>query len=419
MKKLVVIGGGITGLGVALFAKQKNFDIPVYEKNAEPAGADKIDSLLLLAPNGMHLLAALGLEAEVIRHSVAQDVMLFSNHRFKTLMSLDSHKFRDSNGYPIRAIKRGVLHQIMLDKFLATGGKIHYEHKLMNLSQGAGKVMLEFENQAQALVCDAVIGADGINSNTRRMIAPQSRVTYRGFRTYCGHSLTPIAKRFIGQTIETWGDNGSRFTLTSLDDRSIFWSAMEKSQDGQKNSTKLDPLLLDHLRESFSEYHADIQDVLENAVPSSIHRGNFGFLSKLDKFYLNKVCLVGDAAHGMPPKMGRGASLALEDAYCLIDSLAREQSVRAAWVQYDRLQRPRVRQVMQMFNGMNSAFQSESKFASKVRNLVAAAIPQPLAQMRISELYKIPYNIDSDIDINLADHSNTLPPSDFVWRMTN
>ena len=62
-RKALIIGAGIAGPVTALFLKRIGYEAAVYEGWSYAAG---IGGGLQIAPNGMHVLAELGLASEII-----------------------------------------------------------------------------------------------------------------------------------------------------------------------------------------------------------------------------------------------------------------------------------------------------------------------------------------------------------------
>ncbi len=59
------------------------------------------------------------------------------------------------------------------------------------------------------------------------------------------------------------------------------------------------------------------------------------------RFVKDRVVLLGDAAHAMPPNLGQGGGMAIEDAVVLAGELAGTADVDAALASYDARRRPR------------------------------------------------------------------------------
>ena len=395
MTRVAIVGGGIAGLATGLFALKRQLNMTLYESHKRLTCED---NLLWLAPNGLHLLAALGLMEEVAKYGVAQEMMHFSSKKLRPLLSLNCQKLTQTNGYPIVAIQRAKLYEIMLKRFLDLGGRVHYGHSLTALREGERSVELSFAGERDPVQADYVIGADGLGSMTRRCVFPDSSINYQGLRTYLGRSTTAVSSRFVGQTIEAWG-NGTRFVLTSLDGVSTYWSAIERPSTYEKNSAPIPEDIIGRLHQSFATFDPDILNVIEYGLLTSVHRCNFGVVTGLNKFHTARVCLVGDAAHGMPPNMGQGASLALEDAYELTTGLAGAAVPFDAFSHFDQCRRPRAKQMMQLANSMNWLFQPKSSLGSGLRNCAATVFPDALSQSRMSKLYKLPISIHKTLGV--------------------
>jgi 2-polyprenyl-6-methoxyphenol hydroxylase-like FAD-dependent oxidoreductase len=386
----VIIGGGIAGLAVGLYAQKSSMRLAILEK---AAALNCEDNLLWLAPNGLHLLADLGLLDELRTVYVPQQAMLFSTRHLRELTRLDCQKLTRSNGFPIVAVKRTDLYKLMLRRFLSQGGEVLYEQQVTAISQQGALVSLSVQGQNRSLDYDYVIAADGIGSTVRRLVFAGSDVQYQGICTYLGRSTTSVSATYVGRTIEAWG-TGTRFMLTSLDGKVAYWSAIVRPDVYLKNSAPITADFLLQLRSTFADYHPDIGSILASAEPASLHRCNFGVVSGLKTYAAGRICLVGDAAHGMPPNMGQGASLALEDACFLVQSLRQAKTVEQAFVHYDERRRPRAKQMVQIANSMNGTFQPKGRFASAVRDIAAATFPPGLSQMRMAHLYKVPFSLN-------------------------
>jgi 2-polyprenyl-6-methoxyphenol hydroxylase-like FAD-dependent oxidoreductase len=384
MKQGAIIGGGIAGLAAALFAQESGMDVAVYERSKSVSCADH---LLWIAPNGLHLLQRLGLADELLKASVPQEAMIFATKNLRPLMTLSGDSLRQSCDFPIVAIRRKNLWDALETLWRSRGGQIFYDHALRALETAEDHVTAHFGDQQASVQAAWVMGADGMGSKVRELVFPESRVNYQGIRTWLGRSKTRIASRHIGQTIEAWG-TGTRFVLTSLDGETVYFSALERSSVYDSNAAPIPHTTLSRLQAQFSEYHCDIQMTLASADPGSLVRCNFGVVSGVPVPVWGRVVLIGDAAHGMPPNMGQGASLALEDALWATHFLAQKEEIPAAFQLYADGRERRVGEMRSLANAMNLLFQPKSRLGSRVRNSLAALVPDALTAVRMGQLYQ-------------------------------
>jgi 2-polyprenyl-6-methoxyphenol hydroxylase-like FAD-dependent oxidoreductase len=384
-----IVGGGIAGLAAGLFAQSFGFEVPIFERT--PALSCE-ENLLWIAPNGLRLLETLGLLSDLKAMGRPQDAMVFASKGLRPLMSLRGDDLEKVSGFPILAVRRTDLYRLMRSAFLRRGGRLQEGFSITGLQRDEGGFALSVANASKPLRVGTLFVADGIGSRLRRDLFPQSRVHYQGLCTYLGRSETPAASRFVGQTFETWG-LGTRFVLTSLDGKSVYFSAIERPTTYLKNSDPVGPDLLPRLRDLFRDYHPDVVATLEGAIPESIHRCNFGIVTGLDRYAVPGAFLLGDAAHGMPPNMGQGASLALEDAYVALEGYARGLSKNALARHYDHERRARSETMQRMATFMNTAFQPKGYVASKLRDAFAMLSPDALSLRQAKGLYALPFEL--------------------------
>ena len=373
----VIVGGGIAGMATALFANKFGINLPIYE-SLDRQFLNKC-GLIWLAPNGLRLLKKLGLIEKVDHFGVLQKKMLYSTHKLKTKLSLDCHALTKVNGFPIIAIKRHDLYDVMRAELESRCVNIQFNKILHQIYDDENSINISFKGSDNQLQSDFLIGADGMHSCVREVIFAKKSI-YQGIAAWYGSSLCKIADRYVGKTIEVWGNNGTRFLLTSLDGEIMSWVALERDENFSMNTPSN---IIARLRNKFCQYHSDISETLEAAIADSVFRVNFEVVDHLQAFHMDRVCLIGDAAHGMPPNMGQGASLALEDAYILSKMMyVYKENLHTAFKLYNLYRQKRVRMMVRMATLMNTLFQPRSKVGSYLRNGLATVMPTMLLQKK-------------------------------------
>jgi 2-polyprenyl-6-methoxyphenol hydroxylase-like FAD-dependent oxidoreductase len=89
-----------------------------------------------------------------------------------------------------------------------------------------------------------------------------------------------------------------------------------------------------------------------------------------------RVALLGDAAHAMPPHLGQGAGMALEDAVVLAAELRAGPDMVSALARYDRARRQRTQAVARNARRVGRMGpQLESRFGIGLRNAVMRLMP--------------------------------------------
>ncbi len=166
---VLIIGGGVAGPALALFLKKAGISSAVYEAYA-PGG--ELGGGLGLAPNGMNVLAVLGLANTLKRRaSPARENRIYDErgHRFATY-DTGGTEF----GEPNISCMRADLHAVVAEECRRQNITIAYRKRLSRLECRDESVVAHFEDGSSAHG-DILVGADGIHSRTRREILPGGR----------------------------------------------------------------------------------------------------------------------------------------------------------------------------------------------------------------------------------------------------
>src|SRR5688572_30836751 len=125
--KALIIGGGIAGPVTGIFLKQAGIDAEVFEAWPYAAG---IGGGLQIAPNGMHVLAEIGLAADMIaRGSVAESFDFYSQGGDR-LGSLNRN-MKERFGQPAVNMCRATLNELLVNKAWCSNVELRFEKRLV------------------------------------------------------------------------------------------------------------------------------------------------------------------------------------------------------------------------------------------------------------------------------------------------
>ena len=206
---------------------------------------------------------------------------------------------------------------------------------------------------------ELIVGADGIGSTTRKLVAGDVAVRPAGYGAWRGIAvtgpLTPVAAS------ETMGQ-GKRFGLIPLPNGRTYWFAVTTS--GEK---------ADFVRE-FSGWHEPITAVLEATSPSNRSFLALADMPRLPRWHHEEIVLVGDAAHAMTPNLGQGAAQALQDVSVLVQWLRREP-LASALAGYAKERKRRCERVVIRSRAVGRLAQASHPFAVQLRDRLARLTP--------------------------------------------
>jgi len=347
---VLIVGGGIAGPALAIFLNKAGITSTVFEAYPQ---TDDIGGGMQIAPNGMRVLEQIGIADEVIAQGVESEEFSFDNQQGKVLGRVPNGP-ASIYGIPGVLIARSVVHQALVSEADRRGIAILYRKRLHDLKCNASGVIAEFED-GSAAVGTLLIGADGVHSRTRELIFSEGpRPFYTGLFTVGGFashpSLVPANRDELHRMHMIFGREGffgyGRFDR-QRPDTVIWWSHLSRDEDPQKQEYWSWPTetLRQELLARHQGWHQPVATILESAP--ELLRGPVYDVPTLPAWSMDRVLLIGDAAHATSPHAGQGASLALEDAMAL-GKLLRSPEVHhdQVFAEFMRDRRSRVERVI-------------------------------------------------------------------------
>jgi salicylate hydroxylase len=373
--RVVIVGGGIGGLTLALLLRRRGLVAEVVEQAPE---LREVGAAIALASNATRVLAHLGLGDDLARLSTEPTMVIHRDGRDGHPVSAHpmGRWYRRTFGAPFYG-----LHRIDLQELLACAWgprHLHLGCLVETLEERADTVRVRCGSGA-TFDADLVVGADGVHSHVRSWVAGGREPAYSqtsGFR-----GLVPAAE-LPGLpdpgAIQFWMGPGAHLLHYPIAGGSLInflavvegprrWTApgwMETAEPGA------------HL-EAFTGWHPAVTEML-TAVPQSPRWGLFT-LPPLRHWYRGPVVLLGDAAHAMLPHQGQGANQAIEDAAVLAAELDGAADIPAALRRCHDRRRARTRQVQAASLAASGALHLPDGPAAQRRDGYLARLPDHLA----------------------------------------
>jgi 5-methylphenazine-1-carboxylate 1-monooxygenase len=185
---IVIVGGGIAGLALALNLHSHAIAAHVYEAAPE---VREIGVGITLLPHAMREIAHLGLASEIVPAGIETRESAFFN-RFGQKLFAEPRGRLAGYSDPEIGIHRGRLHGILYRAARTRLGEaaIATDHQLVALEQDDDGVTLRFQSQAGDTLppvrATTVLACDGINSAVRRHFYPTEEVAFTGINTWRG-----------------------------------------------------------------------------------------------------------------------------------------------------------------------------------------------------------------------------------------
>jgi len=331
--EVLIVGGGIGGLTLALTLEKAGIPARVFESSPEikPVGVG-----INLLPHAMKELARLGLDTELSRVAVETREAVFFN-RFGQLIFREALGRAAGYDWPQYSVHRGDLQAVLLEAVRRRLGEDRVR---------AGWKCVGFEHETSGAVAlfnssvtgddlppqrgAVVVACDGIHSVIRKQLHPQEgEPLYSGVNMWRGVTRWPSFLSGASMVRAGWLRCGKmviypiRERIDEEGRQLVNWVAEIETPRHQQRDWNRRGRLEDFL----GAFEAMPFDWLD--VPAFIRAADcvleFPMVDQdpLPWWTQGRVTLLGDAAHPMVPRGSNGAGQAILDARALVDALLR------------------------------------------------------------------------------------------------
>jgi 2-polyprenyl-6-methoxyphenol hydroxylase-like FAD-dependent oxidoreductase len=326
--QVVIVGGGIAGLTVALCLEQRGIQARVYESAPElrPVGVG-----ISLLPNGARELEALGLLDQIAERAIP-----FRESCFFTSQGQFIHRDPAPAGARQYLVHRADLHAVLLGAVHERLGEesVKLGHACVGFEQDGDGVSVHFTDTRGGHALDSqraavALACDGIHSVLRAQLYPgEGEPVFSGINMWRG--VTPHPAVLSGGSHARVGviDTGKmviypiRDAIDDAGNQLMNWVAEVRDPSGKPVDWNRGGRLEDFLP-AFADWHfdwIDVPDLLRRA--QVIYEFPMVDRDPVERWAFGRVALLGDAAHPMVPRGSNGAMQAILDARAVADALA-------------------------------------------------------------------------------------------------
>ena len=316
MKKIAIIGAGISGLFIAnLFKKNSNYQIKIYEKN-KSINLDEGYGIQL-SVNSIKLLNEIGFDRLRKDEKFTPDkINFYSNKSFNKICELDISDFNSEN------CKYTTLKRSTLINFLKKDLEhlIKNDHNISKIDQQNKKIKLYFENN-KTFECDYLIISDGVFSKSKSLISNKQTIPQFNCTLAIRGIITKSTENIDNKNISLFlGSNFHQVIYpTNLHGDLNFIAIMKYklSTEEQKNYSLFsdNSFIQNILKKIPLENKKFLNNLKESKIFPVFVSNNFY------KIQTNNIYLIGDAFFAFPPSFAQGASQSIESAYELFKSI--------------------------------------------------------------------------------------------------
>ena len=315
MKKIAIIGAGISGLFIAnLFKKNSDYQVAIYEKSNSINLEEGYG--IQLSVNSVKLLNEIEFNKfENARKFNPKKIIFFSSKNFKKICDLNISDFNSEN-CQYTTLKRSDLINFLKKDI---ENLIKFNHNVSSINKENQKIQLTFENN-EIFECDYLIISDGVFSKSRSLISNNksqpkynNTLAIRGKITNFSEIDNENISLFLGsdfhQVIYPVNQNGDLNFIAIM--------KYQLTLEQQKNySLFKENSFIRKVLEKVPKENKEFFDKIKELKIFPV------FVSK-DFFKTNddNINFIGDAFFAFPPSFAQGASQSIEGAYELFKSI--------------------------------------------------------------------------------------------------
>ena len=319
MKKIAIIGAGISGLFIAnLFKENPDYSLSIYEKNSSIDMEEGYG--IQLSTNSIKILNKIGFDAldqnEIFN---PEKIDFYESINEKKICDLNISEFNSEN-CKYTTLKRSKLVEFLKERLDLN--IIKYDHDIEKIEKNDDQIALTF-NQNNKINCDHLIISDGVFSKSKSLISnDQIKPVYDNSIAIRGNISSSNISNINKKNISLFMGHDFHhviYPLSSNNEALNFIGILKY----KLTSNKLDNYNL-FKEETFIQY---IKDKLKGKISATIldNLTNIKYFPVfVSKSYLkpvDNIFLIGDAFFAFSPSFAQGASQSIESGYELFDNI--------------------------------------------------------------------------------------------------
>ena len=336
--RVLVIGGGFSGMSAAIQLRKSGVDVDLVE--IDPGWRSYGAGITIGGP-ALRAFRTIGVLSELKSHGAMTEGLDLFTAQGHLIAQVPTPRSAETDVPGTGGIMRPVLAKILAEATRASGTNVRLGCTCTGLTQSDGYVEVTFSDGRHGRY-DLVVGADGLNSVTRKAVfpdAPPPRYTGQGvWRAVAPREGIERAAMALGKRTK------AGYNPVSATEMYLF-----VTEDRPTNTHVPDEELLPQLRGLLEEFSFPvIRRIADSLGPTSLicYRPLESLLMP-KPWWRGRIVLIGDAVHATTPHLAAGAGIGVEDAIVLAQELAAAASVDVAMRAFQERRWERCRMVVE------------------------------------------------------------------------
>jgi salicylate hydroxylase len=339
--KVVVAGAGIGGLCAAIALTKVGFEVEVVER---ARALTEVGAGIQLSPNAVKGLAGLGVVEAVLAVSSLPDALeMRIGKTGERVFSIPMGKtaFKRYGAYYVH-VHRADLIEILRRAAEFAGVRIRFGASVSAYVNEPHCIKVGLDT-GDIIEADLLAGADGSRSQVRTQMLGEIPARFTGAVAWRLTVPADVAPDLPHAAI-VWAGPGRHAVTYRVRRGELINFVGVVEQDRWRGENWDQPGDAKELVDDFGGWAPPVQDIIAAAGACNVWA--LYDREPLSRWSAERVTLLGDACHAMPPFQAQGAAMAIEDAIVLAKCLAAEGVSEASLGKYERLRKPRTSKVL-------------------------------------------------------------------------
>jgi 2-polyprenyl-6-methoxyphenol hydroxylase-like FAD-dependent oxidoreductase len=333
-QRILISGGGIAGLTLAIELKRRGFDPLVIER--EP-GLRREGYMMDFFGTGWDVAERMGLleKLRAVRYPI--DALEFVDRDGLPYVHMPIERMRRALDGKYVYLRRQDLERILAERAHDVGVAVRYGTSLAALDDTTSAVKARFEDGSEDEFA-LVVGADGVHSRVRELVFGEERQFARFLGLYVAGFHAPSARFPLDRTVKLYEEPDRVAFLYPLNERQLDATYVFRQTETHVPHGERLSFLRERYRgagwiaEKALEAHADDDPIFFDSVTQIV----------MPQWHSGRVAMIGDACGCLTLLAGQGSHMAMAGGYVLAEQLARQADHAGAFTAYQDLLKPHI-----------------------------------------------------------------------------